>query len=233
MRTTRPVHRRSTTVGYACGTDTKLRIIHASIGLFAVNGFERTSTREIARRAGVNAPALQYYFDGKEGLYVSCAEYIIEQAGAIFAPLLASIRARLAHPLPRDELIECVCGIMDRAVDFISVNPEMETWARFMEDCDREGSAPSVGEIIERGLRRELTAVLSELIGRITGRGAADADTRIRVVTLGSQVSLFHIARQRTLQAIGWTEIREEQIASIRAIIRHQTHAALQAAQLH
>jgi AcrR family transcriptional regulator len=38
------------------------------------------STRDIAATAGVNAPALQYYFDNKEGVYFACVEHIAARA---------------------------------------------------------------------------------------------------------------------------------------------------------
>ena len=51
-------------VGYVKGQETRLRIILAAIDLFGEEGYERASTRKIAIAAGVNLPALQYYFAG-------------------------------------------------------------------------------------------------------------------------------------------------------------------------
>lgn len=49
---------------------------------FGEHGFAGASTRDIASRAGVNAPALQYYFENKEGLYRTCVEAIADNARA-------------------------------------------------------------------------------------------------------------------------------------------------------
>ena len=67
-------HRHSVEGGYARGEETRLRIVTAALKLFGQLGFDGASTRDIAAAAGVNAPALQYYFDNKEGLYIACAE---------------------------------------------------------------------------------------------------------------------------------------------------------------
>jgi hypothetical protein len=57
--------RRSPQGGYARGERTRHRIIEAAIELFGEHGFGGAPTRDIAARAGVNAPALQYYFENK------------------------------------------------------------------------------------------------------------------------------------------------------------------------
>ena len=51
----------------------------AALELFGDKGFEAVGTREIARLAGVNQPAIHYHFDGKEQLYLACADFMIEQ----------------------------------------------------------------------------------------------------------------------------------------------------------
>jgi len=50
------------------GEDTRRRILETAIEVFAREGYEGTSTRELAAAAGVNLPAIQYYFGSKEGL---------------------------------------------------------------------------------------------------------------------------------------------------------------------
>ena len=47
----------------------RTRLLDASMRLFAERGFAKTSTREIATRAGVNISAISYYFGDKAGLY--------------------------------------------------------------------------------------------------------------------------------------------------------------------
>lgn len=45
------------------------RILDAALAEFAERGFAGARTSAIARRAGVNAQLISYYFDGKAGLY--------------------------------------------------------------------------------------------------------------------------------------------------------------------
>lgn len=51
------------------GEQSRERLLHAALRLFAQQGFAKTSTREIAEAAGVNLAAISYYFGDKQGLY--------------------------------------------------------------------------------------------------------------------------------------------------------------------
>ena len=77
--------RRPADGGYARGDETRARIISAALDVFGTHGFGGASTRMLAERAGVTLPALHYYFDSKEGVYLACAEHIAEQLDGRFA----------------------------------------------------------------------------------------------------------------------------------------------------
>lgn len=51
------------------GEQSRERLMHAALRLFAHQGFAKTSTREIAEAAGTNLAAISYYFGDKAGLY--------------------------------------------------------------------------------------------------------------------------------------------------------------------
>lgn len=58
--------------------DTKRKIVEASTYLFGVKGFDGTSTREIARLAGVNIASLNYHFRSKQGLLQEVTSCVME-----------------------------------------------------------------------------------------------------------------------------------------------------------
>ncbi|MEM6788236.1 MAG: helix-turn-helix domain-containing protein [Myxococcota bacterium] len=58
---------------------TRQAILRAAFACFADHGFKATTTREIARRAGVTSPLIHHYFGDKEQLYeAAVAELIAE-----------------------------------------------------------------------------------------------------------------------------------------------------------
>jgi AcrR family transcriptional regulator len=54
--------------------DTRDRILRAASDLFATNGFNGTTLREITERAGANLAAVNYYFKTKDDLVISTIE---------------------------------------------------------------------------------------------------------------------------------------------------------------
>jgi AcrR family transcriptional regulator len=56
--------------------DTRIRLLEAAEEVFAEKGYEAATTREICQRAGVkNVGAVNYYFQGKERLYVEAVKF--------------------------------------------------------------------------------------------------------------------------------------------------------------
>jgi AcrR family transcriptional regulator len=224
--------RRIAATGYARGEETRLRIIAAAVELFGDSGYEQTSTREIAAHAGVNAPVLQYYFRGKEGLYLACAGYMADRGNALLAPTLDEIRRCLAAKPTTAELIDCVCLLLDRLTDFIMMTAEVDRWARFMawEDLHPDHAPASARAVIDKSFKQALNGLMRDLVSRITGTRPNDPRTAIRVLTLFAQVSLFHATRERALHIIGWSKLDAKGLGLIKGVIREQTVAALRAA---
>lgn len=54
---------------------TRQRVLEAAGPLFAARGFDAVSVREITERAGTNVASVNYYFGGKEALYVETVRH--------------------------------------------------------------------------------------------------------------------------------------------------------------
>jgi len=65
--------------------DTRGRIQHVALELFAEQGYERTSLREIAERLGVTKAALYYHFKSKEDIVRSFTEDYFGRLDALIA----------------------------------------------------------------------------------------------------------------------------------------------------
>ena len=51
------------------GEQSRERLLHSALALFAEHGYAKTSTRQLAEAAGTNLAAISYYFGDKAGLY--------------------------------------------------------------------------------------------------------------------------------------------------------------------
>ncbi|TGQ22443.1 TetR family transcriptional regulator, partial [Mesorhizobium sp. M00.F.Ca.ET.216.01.1.1] len=72
---------------------TRAALVHAALKLFGRQGFDGTSTREIAAEAKANIGSIAYHFGGKEGLRAAAADYIVETIQGIAGQALGAARA--------------------------------------------------------------------------------------------------------------------------------------------
>src|ERR1700737_916500 len=71
--------------GSAPRTDTRSRVQEVALELFAEQGYEKTSLREIAERLGVTKAALYYHFKSKEDIVHSFTEDYFAELDALIA----------------------------------------------------------------------------------------------------------------------------------------------------
>ncbi|MBV8603582.1 MAG: CerR family C-terminal domain-containing protein [Pelomonas sp.] len=212
--------------GYARGEETRRRLIEAAIRLFGERGYDGASTRDIALQAETNAPALQYYFDGKEGLYRACAEHLAAGAEAHFMPALEAAEALLADPVARRAaLVEAFMGLQDAIADHLLVNAEAPHRRLFIAQ-EQAGHGMS-REPIERPFKRRMTAAGAGIVARLSGRDASDPLTLLRLMTAQGQLTIFHIVPQTALQTLGWPRVDGEKLALLKATVRAQTRALI------
>ena len=219
--------RRPSEGGYARGEETRQRIITAAVKLFGEHGFAGASTRDIATAAGVNAPALQYYFENKEGVYQACAEYITNELRDRFAPAMRQANEVLKRKGEMDALIDAFLTIQGLTLDSVLLQPLASNRRLFVarELADEESSVAS--KLLHRQLKQPLNKVTLALLSRITGAGATDSLTRIRMLTLKGQIMPFYHPPGACLDVLGWKEIDAARGALIKATVLEQTRTLL------
>ncbi len=82
------------------GATTKAQLLEAAGVLFAEKGFDRTTAKEIAEKAGTNAASVNYHFGGIEGLY----EEVLVEAHHRFVSLQALASAVEGEGDPQQKL---------------------------------------------------------------------------------------------------------------------------------
>ena len=90
-------------------SDTRSRLRELALQLFAEQGYEQTSLREIAERLGVTKAALYYYFKSKEDIVRSLVEDYMAQIDDLIA---------WAKDQPRDTAIKA--EIVSRYLDIVA-----------------------------------------------------------------------------------------------------------------
>lgn len=217
--------RRPADGGYARGDETRARIISAALDVFGTHGFGGASTRMLAESAGVTLPALHYYFDSKEGVYLACAEHIAEQLDGRFRRLTHDVANALAGaPPPRARLLDMLLTLVDGFADFFLGGHELEKWVMFII---REQAQPTKAfDIIFGRVMQPTFNTLATLVGRLLERPASDMEVRIRTFTLIGQLVFFRTAREAALRLTGWRDFDGERLKLVKRGLRAQIAAA-------
>ncbi|HJZ86963.1 MAG TPA: TetR/AcrR family transcriptional regulator [Polyangia bacterium] len=155
----------------ATETPSRDRILDAAEELFASRGFGATSTRLIARHAGVNIALLYYYFESKEGLYKA----LMERYTGHFAGVLEGVLAAEGSTRTRIE------KAIDALFDYLGSN------TRFIRILVREALAGQQSEHA-RAAQAYLRAILAAGEA-VLMRGAAQGAVRI----VDAQMFLLHV----------------------------------------
>src|SRR5215475_4299056 len=90
------------------GRDTRARLRELSLQLFAEQGYEKTSLREIAEHLGVTKAALYYYFKSKEDIVRS----LVEDYVADLDKLIEWGKAQPRTPATRAEIVRRYLGVV-------------------------------------------------------------------------------------------------------------------------
>jgi AcrR family transcriptional regulator len=211
--------------GYACGEETRRRILETAIELFAQLGFPGTSTRAIATRAQVSLPALQYYFGGKQGLHRACIEYITEDVRVRLEPAARRVREALcAGPLSRGQLLALLRSLHDPLLEALATD-RPESWALFFARAQSEHN--EAFEAIYQRIGGRLVALMTDIIARLLEEPATGAHAQIRAVALIGQATLVRRARPLMLKALGWPDFAGERLSTLKAVLWRSIEASL------
>jgi AcrR family transcriptional regulator len=142
------------------GAEARHRLLHTALRLFAQKGFSKTSTREIAREAGVNISAISYYFGDKEGLY---AATFSEPMGGDSSDLVAA--CNVPGQSLEDTLRICMVSMIDplkqgeivRQCIQLHMREMLEPTSRWAEELERDIKGPhrAIANLLCRHLKVE------------------------------------------------------------------------------
>jgi AcrR family transcriptional regulator len=212
--------------GYARGEETRARIIATALRVFGEEGFNKASTRQIATDAGVNPPALQYYFGGKEGLHRACAQFIIDRVMVMVAPALLAAR-EIKGSGQRARAIDALCTLLDAMADGL-VAAGSESWSRFITRGKADGAGPAMG-MLRQNIGMPIMLTVAQLIAVVTDGDPTDAVIRIKAAAILGQLTTFLTNRESTMEALNWPEFTAQRLQLIKTVVREHTRAILAA----
>jgi AcrR family transcriptional regulator len=202
---------------------TAVALLEAGIDQFGQFGLKAT-TRNVAEKASANIASIPYYFRSKEGLYLACMHYIIDniwkEIGEIMIPLESELSAITQQGAKAQYL-----KILDTFCGFFLEDPRTHTWAQFIM---REHATPTDAyTIFNQRYYQYMRRVQLRLLGKCLGKSEHDTRLKIQSHALFGQVLGFLVAKESLLNRLNQRELTPQDIALIKEVVRQQTEAIL------
>ena len=157
--------------------DARQAVLGAARELFAELGFERTTMRAVATRAGVDPALIYHYFGDKDGLLFATLQPPAD-AATVFAGLAATTADRAGADRTGEELVRRLIGLWEERPE---VREQMAAILRTGLSHDRAA-----------GLLRD---ILSSFILAALGDVLADDRRELRTALIGSHIGGLMLAR--------------------------------------
>lgn len=206
------------------GEQSRERLLHSAIRLFAGQGYARTSTRELALAAGANVAAISYYFGDKAGLYRAAfaqqsndpqhniAQY--DQPHFTLRQSLAGFYAQLLAPMQQGELArDCMrlwcremlepTGLWQREIEQ-NIRPEHEALTRVLA---RHLDAPADSDDMHRLAFSIASLALQHMVG-------TDVLRALRPQLLDTPQAAQAWLERMTDYALAMTQVERARLAS-------------------
>lgn len=159
---------------------TRERIVVAALDLFSELSFEGATTREIAARAGVTQPLVNYHFSSKDELWFAAVE-------RIFTQLNDALTARAQGLRGVDELTTAKLLIRE-FVSFSAAHPQLHRI--ITQECKTDG--PRMDWLVERHVRPVYEQTIAMLEGLVAAGHMADVPAaHLYYILTGAAPTMF------------------------------------------
>jgi AcrR family transcriptional regulator len=175
---------------------TRIRLLKAAAKVFAEQGYQDATVRQICERADANIALVNYYFGDKLELYTEVLRFALQPGPGGVCSGLPPVTAA-----PADAL-RCIIGtMMERAFE---TGEQADLRFRLMlnEFVRPSEATPRVVDVVMRPVYDRLR----EIAGAILGLSANHQQTRLCVHSILGQVA--HFAHARPMLTFLWPEMK-------------------------
>lgn len=197
------------------GDIARQQLISSAMLLFAENGIDGASTRQIASHASQNIGAIAYYFESKEGLYRAVLESIIEYIRHQFASQLVEIDQFLSSGEFRQRPDDCLSYIKRLLKLQVALLTKPETMA-FSQLLLREQMAPTKAfPLIHERALAPLHSRFTQLIAGYSGLDENAIETILHAHALIGEALAFRVGLETLRLRTGWQTLDETAVKQI------------------
>ncbi len=222
---------------YARGEETRQRIIDTAVEIFGRKGFTDTSTRDIAAAAGINTPAIQYYFENKLGLYTACIDQLTDRIWARIGPPLEACQAVLSGRPSLNEVIASASAVQNCLIDSFFADSEglairrMLAWAEAENTAEPLGESP--GKFMKQRVGLPIFATFRQIVEYVSPVPMEKIRTDLHASALVGTSMIFHFDRGHHIQFDGCDQIDDTFIATFKSVANTSLAFALRGLSAH
>lgn len=186
------------------GLASRAALLRAATVAFDRYGFDATSIRDICDDAGQNVAAVNYYFGGKQELYLAVAQEIADQISGRVLPVLTPIRAYLDGEIRTRKKTEAhlvrLITMMSRTV--IGVPGEFIPTVFIL----REQAQPTAAfDLIFERFMRPIHETITTLVADCMAVPSTDVQAILHAHAIIGQLLGFRALRAALLKRTGWS----------------------------
>lgn len=199
--------------------NSKQRILNAAVKLFAQNGYDATSIRQICKEAGANICMISYFWGGKKELYNGIIEDLqVKQTE--YAKTFIDFN-RNPETLDKKSQIDLLMNIMDKFIAFFySENISKDLIVFLLKAQMNEDFVINTPTYL----------YLRKLVGTIFNLAENDRETIFKTLFIISQINSPRIMRGFSLSLLGQDDFVQEDIKIIKANVKLYINALIKEA---
>lgn len=210
--------------------NTRDRLIKVAMEMFAENGYDKTSVRELAKKADVNIAAINYHFEGKEGLYQAVLEYIIQYLDSWAMPLIEGYKTFLdtqKESFNVRETIKWIDTFLDTFID--KTFESYESNVLLNKILTREQLKPTLGFDKLYGFATIKLAehIISDLLSKISKKEINNEKIIIYTLAIVGQIETFISTNSNMKLQLNVERLTKSQISIIKKILIDQVENSI------
>ena len=199
--------------------NSKQRILNAATKLFAAQGFEGTSIRQICKEADANICMISYFWGGKQELYNGIIEDLIEKQTE-YAKTFIDFDIEPSS-LDKTSQINLLMTVIDKIIEFFySEKISKDLLIYLLKAQQNEKSA----------INSPAFMYLKKLIGAIFNKPENDREIIFKTVFIISQFNSPKILPNFSLYPLGQDDFIQEDIKIIKENVKLYTNALIKEA---
>ncbi|MBN1297799.1 CerR family C-terminal domain-containing protein [bacterium] len=191
-------------------SDTRSRILHHALAVFAEKGFQKSTVAEICKAADANIAAVNYHFQGKANLYAEVLKYAYQETQTAFPS-----HGNISETAPPEHRLECFV----RAMILRAFCPQSAgAFPRFLVH-EMTHPTPLMDTVMHDLIHNEIN-ILKTILKPLLPDDIPDERRRFFGINIMAMVMYFSFNRPAREKVMSGKTISTRQVAKL---IRHMT----------